>query len=107
MVAAAYLLTLILASPQAIKFRVLKHPVKDFYQCTTYNFFESLSEPVTVGNTTELRLLGLSPIQCADLYHTLFNCGVFFGPLIAIVVSYTNIYNILKRLLSTLKCRSF
>ena len=43
MVIVAWLLTIIAASPQAIIFRVLKHPVKEFYQCTTFNFFESLS----------------------------------------------------------------
>ena len=43
MVIVAWILTLLFASPQAIIFRVLKHPEKEFYQCTTYNFFESLA----------------------------------------------------------------
>ena len=96
MVITAYLSTFIFASPQAIIFRVLKHPEKEFYQCTTFNFFESLSTLVQVGNHTELLLLGLTPVQCADLYHTLFNCEVFFGPLCAIVASYAKIYAVLK-----------
>ena len=96
MVFIAYLTTLISASPQAIIFRVLKHPVEEFYQCTSFNFFENLSSPVKIGNHIQLLLLGLTPVQCADLYHTIFNCQVFFGPLIAIVVSYVKIYFVLK-----------
>ena len=38
----AWVVTLIFTIPQAILFRVMKHPEKDFYQCTTYNFFEDL-----------------------------------------------------------------
>ena len=97
MVLIAYLATILFASPQAIIFRVLKHPVKEFWQCTTYNFFESVSTPVQFGNHTELRFLRLSPVQCANLYHTIFNCEVFFGPVIAISTSYAKIYTVLKR----------
>ena len=48
-------------------------------QCTTFGFFESLAENRTsvteAGEVTRLLLLpgGLSPVQAADLYHTLFN----------------------------------
>ena len=97
MVFIAYLATFILASPQAIIFRVLKHPIKEFYQCTTYDFFESISTEVQIGNDTELVLLGMTPLQAADLYHTIFNCEVFFCPVIAIVGSYIKIYYVLKR----------
>ena len=93
----AWVLTLIFTIPQAIIFRVMKHPQKEFYQCTTYNFFEDLSTPVIVGNTTQLLLGGLTPVQWADLYHTVFNCQVFFAPLIAICASYACIYSILRR----------
>lgn len=54
MVIAAWILTLIYSSPQAIIFRVLKHPEKDFYQCTTFNFFESLA---TEGDLNSILLL--------------------------------------------------
>ena len=97
MVISAWILTLVFAAPQAIIFRVLKHPDKDFYQCTTYNFFESLSTPVEVGSITQLLLLGLTPKQWADLYHTIFNCEIFFIPLIIIVASYVKIYIILTK----------
>ena len=98
MVLVSWLVTILFTVPQAIIFRVLKHPEKDFYQCTTYNFFEELSTPTTVGNNTMLYLAGLTPVQCGDLYHTIFNCQVFFAPIIAIVVSYTKIYSVLSRL---------
>ena len=98
MVILSWLATIIFTMPQAIIFRVMKHPEKDFYQCTTYNFFEELSSPVQIGNTTQLYLASLTPIQWADLYHTIFNCEVFFAPVIAIVASYTKIYSVLSRL---------
>ena len=97
MVASAWVLAILFSSPQAIIFRVLKHPVKDFYQCTTYNFFDNLSSPVVIDNVTHSIFIGLTPIQWADLYHTIFNCEVFFAPVIAIVASYTNIYRLLSR----------
>ena len=97
MVISAWILTLVFAAPQAIIFRVLKHPAKDFYQCTTYKFFENLSTPVEVGSSTKLLLLGLTPKQWADLYHTIFNCEIFFIPLIIIVASYVKIYIILTK----------
>ena len=56
MVITAWLVTVISASPQAVIFRVLKHPETEFYQCTTVNYFESWATNVTVGNKTELRL---------------------------------------------------
>ena len=98
MVILSWLATFIFTLPQAIIFRVIKHPEKDFYQCTTYNFFEELSSPVQIGNTTQLYLASLTPVQWADLYHTIFNCEVFFAPVIAIVASYTKIYSVLSRL---------
>ena len=94
----AWVVTFIFTLPQAILFRVMKHPEKEFYQCTTYNFFEDLSTPGMVGNATQLLLAGLNPVEWADLYHTAFNCQVFFAPLIAICASYANIYFILSRL---------
>ena len=77
MVVMAWLTTLLFSSPQAVIFRVMKHPMVDFYQCTTWGFFEGLAHNVTQGNTTTMLLPGgLTPIQAADLYHTLFNCEV-------------------------------
>ena len=49
-----------------------------------------------VGNQTVLLLGRLTPSQWADLYHTFFNFQVFFGPAIALVVSYTMIYFLLR-----------
>ena len=65
---------------RAIIFRVMKHPLVEFYQCTTWGYFEGLAtRNITVGNETVLLLpgpLALTPTQAADLYHTLFNCQV-------------------------------
>ena len=97
MVLSVWILTLVFATPQAIIFRVLKHPVKDFWQCTTVNFFENLSSTVTSENVTESLLLGLTPVQWADTYHTIFNCEIFFIPVIIILASYCKIFLILTR----------
>ena len=43
MVIAAWGLALLTSSPQAFIFRVIKHEEKDFYDCTTFNFFENLA----------------------------------------------------------------
>ena len=103
----AWLVTLVFSCPQAIIFRVLKHPHKEFYQCTTYNFFENLSTKFVTGNDTKLLLASLTPIQWADLYHTIFNIEVFFGPAIALVASYSKIYLLLKRSASRKKFHTY
>ena len=77
--------------------RLLKHPAKEYYQCTTINFFENLSQIVKEGNSTELRLYGLTPDQWEDTYHTVFNSQIFFIPLVIIVLSYVKIFLILTR----------
>ena len=97
MVFISWLLTILFSSPQAIIFRVLKHPTKEFYQCTTYNFFQDLSSPMVMGNTTHMLLLGLRPVQWANIYHTIFNSEIFFIPLFIILGSYVKIYLIIYR----------
>ena len=77
--------------------RLLKHPAKEYYQCTTISFFENLSKIVKEGNSTELRLYGLTPDQWEDTYHTVFNSQIFFIPLVIIVTSYDKIFLILTR----------
>ena len=56
MVMVSWLATIVFTLPQAIIFRVLRHPENDFYQCTTYNFFEEFSTPFIEGNITKLYL---------------------------------------------------
>ena len=101
MVIVSWLLTIIFSCPQAVIFRVLKHPAKEFYQCTTINFFEDLSEMVVMTsangtNTTELALMGMTPDTWHNIYHTFVNCEIFFMPLIIIVISYARIYTIIS-----------
>ena len=55
MVMLAWLMTLIFSWPQAVIFRVMKHPNKEFYQCTTFNFFENLA--LGIGNDSFYRKL--------------------------------------------------
>ena len=78
MVLIAWLVTIISVIPQAVIFRVLRHPEIDYYQCTTEDFFESLTTETVVLNNVETHYLpgGLTPKQAADLYHTIFNCQV-------------------------------
>ena len=97
MVMVAWILTLVFASPQAIIWRVLKHPTKEFHQCTTIDFFENLSSPVDSGNSTEMLLVGLTPDQWFNIYHIKFNSEIFFVPLILILISYFMIFITLAR----------
>ena len=55
-----------------------------------------LSSQYKVGNETVALLGYLSPDKWADIYHSAFNFQVFFGPAIALVVSYARIYFILR-----------
>ena len=97
MVMVAWILTLVFASPQAIMWRVLKHPTIDFHQCTTVDFFENLTSPVSVGNSTEMLLVGLTTDQWHNIYHVFFNSEIFFVPLILILISYFMIFITLAR----------
>ena len=97
MVLISWILTIMFSCPQAIIFRLMKHPAKEFYQCTTYNFFQDISSPVVMGNTTHLLLLGLSAVQWANIYHTIFNSVIFFIPVLIIVSSYVRIFHIMDR----------
>ena len=51
MVIVAWLLTLVFTSPQAVIFRVLRHPMAEFYQCTTWGFFENFATEVNPFST--------------------------------------------------------
>ena len=39
---------------QAVIFRVVKHPIKDFYQCATVNFFREIADVVKVGKLDKI-----------------------------------------------------
>ena len=63
-------------------------------QCTTFGFFESLAVNRTAvteaGEVTRLLLPGgLTPVQAADLYHTLFNCEV--GELVLVLAQWARL----------------
>ena len=97
MVVSAWVFTLLSASPQAIIFRVLKHPTKEFYQCTTIDFFEDLAEKHfdLKTNQTEYILGGLNTEAWHTIYHSVINTQIFFLPLLIIIISYIKIYSIL------------
>ena len=98
MVLSCWLLTLLCAAPQAVIFRVLKHPTKEFYQCTTIDFFEDLAvkQLNAETNLTEHILLGLNTETWHSLYHTVVNVEIFFLPLTIIVISYIKIFRIIS-----------
>ena len=97
MVLSSWLITILCSSPQAIMFRVLKHPTKDFYQCTTIDFFEDLAEERvnTETNRTEHFLLGINTESWHSMYHCLVNTEILFLPLTLIIISYCKIFNII------------
>ena len=97
MVLSCWLLTLLCAAPQAVIFRVLKHPTKEFYQCTTIDFFEDLAEERvnTETNRTEHFLLGINTESWHSMYHCLVNTEILFLPLTIIIISYWRIFNII------------
>ena len=103
MVAGSWIFTLLSAAPQAVIFRVLKHPTKDFYQCTTIDFFEDLAEKRLnlKTNQTEYILGGIDTEAWHTIYHTVINTQIFFLPLLIIIISYIKIYSILSQLVTT------
>ena len=99
MVVGSWVFTLLSASPQAIIFRVLKHPTKEFHQCTTIDFFEDLAEKHfdLKTNQTEYILGGINTEAWHTIYHTVINTQIFFLPLFIIIISYIKIYSILSQ----------
>ena len=99
MVVGSWVFTLLCAAPQAVIFRVLKHPTKDFYQCTTIDFFEDLAEKRLnlKTNQTEYILGGIDTEAWHTIYHTVINTQIFFLPLLIIIISYIKIYSILSK----------
>merc|ERR1712024_127977 len=79
MVLGSWVFTLICSSPQAIIWRVLKHPTKEFYQCTTIDFFEDLAEEHLDPNTnkTEYFLAGINTEAWHTIYHTVVTSQIF------------------------------
>ena len=65
MVVISWLLTFLFSLPQAVIFRVLKHPEKDFYQCTTFAFWQNLGDE---GKFTEIQLIYRIQLLCFPFY---------------------------------------
>ena len=71
--------------------------MKEFYQCTTIDFFEDLAEERvnTETNRTEHFLLGINTESWHSMYHCLVNTEILFLPLTLIIISYCKIFNII------------
>ena len=97
MVSMSWIVSIILALPQAFIFRKLKHPDMEFYQCTTTMAIEDFSHEVVVDGQSKLIFLGLEPVTIYKLYHFSFILFVFFLPLAVLMVNYIIIIRIIIR----------
>ena len=99
MVFIAYLITIMFASPQAIIFRVLKHPDKEFYQCTTTLVVEEYADVVVDDDQTKFVLLGMDSSTIYIIYHLSFLFFVFFFPLTFLIITHIVIIKLIQRCL--------
>ena len=97
MVTMSWVISIILALPQAFMFRKLKHPEIEFYQCTTTMAIEDSSYEVLVDGEKIFLFLGFDPETIYRFYHLSFLFFVFFLPLSVIIVNYVIIIKIITR----------
>ena len=97
MVVVSWALSLLLSLPQAFMFRKLKHPVVEFYQCTTDMVVEEFSEQILVAGETKFSLFGVDSDIVYTIYHFSFPFFVFFFPLACLIINYGIIIKITRR----------
>ena len=97
MVVISWVISILLSLPQAIMFRKMKHPLVEFYQCTTLNVVEDFATKTVVDGETKFTLLGVDSDTIYSLYHFSFPFFVFFFPLGCLIVNYSIIIKIIRR----------
>ena len=97
LVALSWGVSLLLSSPQALMFRVVKHPYRDFYQCTSDLVFEMNSDLVMAGDKPTFLFFGIDPKILYKIYNFYFLFFVYFFPLFCILVSYASIFILIRR----------
>ena len=97
MVTMSWVISIILALPQAFMFRKLKHPEIEFYQCTTTMAIEDASYEVLVDGQKIFLFLGFGTETIYRFYHLSFLFFVFFLPLAFLIVNYVIIIKIITR----------
>ena len=97
MVTMSWVISIILALPQAFMFRKLKHPEIEFYQCTTTMAIEDSSYEVLVDGQKIFLFLGFDPETIYRFYHFSFLFFVFFLPFSVLIVNYIIIIKLIKR----------
>ena len=107
MVALSWVVSIILASPQAFMFRKLKHPDIEFYQCTTTMAVEDFSEKIVVNGQLKFLFLGVEAETIYRFYHFSFLLFVFFFPLTFLMVNYFIIIKLIRRYNFTFKFLQF
>ena len=99
MVGFSWFISLLLASPQAIMFRKLKHPAVEFYQCTTTLVVEEYANLVVEDGNTKFVLIGLDSNTIYIIYHLSFLFFVFFFPLTFLIITHIVIIKLIQRCL--------
>ena len=78
-------------------FRVVKHPHRDFYQCTSHLVFEMNSDVVLSGDKPTFLFFGMDPQILYKIYNFYFLFFVYFFPLFCILISYASIFILIRR----------
>ena len=96
LVALSWSVSLLLSSPLAFMFRVVKHPYRDFYQCTSDLVFEMNSDLVMSGDKPTFLFFGIDPKILYKIYNFYFLFFVYFFPLFYILISYGSIFILIR-----------
>ena len=97
MVLCSWVVSLLLSLPQAFMFRKLKHPMLEFYQCTTRMVVEEFSEVVRENDNLRFVFYGMDSIDVYKIYHFYFLLFAYFLPLLCLVISYIIIIKLIRR----------
>ena len=83
-----------------MKIRLLKHPHKEFYQCTTEFRLEMESDLTFVDGELVFRYYGVDPKIIYAIYNFSFLLFVYFLPLACIICGFLAIISAVKRYLA-------
>ena len=92
-----WVVSLLLSIPQAIMFRKVKHPNKEFHQCTSEMVIEMNSKVSVHNGKLVFDFFGLNIQLIYLLYHFSFLLFVYFLPLLCIIISYACITKVIQR----------
>ena len=97
LVSLSWLFSFLLSLPQALMFRLIKHPQAEFYQCTSQMIFEMNSDISMVNGRPTFSFWGVEPKILYRVYRFYFLFFVYFFPLFCIIISVIALITVIRR----------